>query len=240
MNTLTDNITVVIPSYNEESYIYETLHSISKQIGFNKKIRVIIADANSTDNTLEEITKSNIDFKNLQIEVIEGGPVGVARNRGAKLVNTPYVLFMDADSILMEDDILWRVNNIKEKYDIISCKQKSTTDSLLPKITWKIFEFTRKIMSETFCTGCFFFISKKKFDELGGFDETLNNSEDFWLSRKVKKKKFKIINRYVGQDERRFQKMGYFKFLKILILNYWHKNNIEWFKKDVGYWEPYE
>jgi len=51
MNTLTDNITVVIPSYNEESYIYETLHSISKQSGFKKKIRVIIADANSTDKT---------------------------------------------------------------------------------------------------------------------------------------------------------------------------------------------
>ena len=28
--------------------------------------------------------------------------------------------------------------------------------------------------------------------------------------------------------------------IKILILNYWHKNNIEWFKKDVGYWESYE
>lgn len=237
---ITDSITIVIPSYNEERYIYQTLYSISNQNGFSEKIRVIIADANSTDNTIEEIHKADNNFKNLQIEIIEGGTVGFARNKGAALVKTPYILFMDADSILMEDDILWRVNNLKEKYDIITCKQKSTTNSLLPKITWGIFEFIRKMMSETFCTGCFFFISNKQFHELGGFDETLNNSEDFWLSRKVPKKYFKILNRYVGQDERRFQKMGYFKFIKILILNYWYKNNIEWFKKDVGYWEPYE
>ena len=134
MNTITDDITIVIPSYNEESYIYETLYSISKQSGFTKKIRVIIADANSTDDTLEKISEADRDFKNLKIQIIEGGPVGVARNRGAKIVKTPYILFMDADSILMEDDILWRVIHIKEKYDIISCKQKSTTNSLLPKI----------------------------------------------------------------------------------------------------------
>jgi hypothetical protein len=30
------------------------------------------------------------------------------------------------------------------------------------------------------------------------------------------------------------------KFLKIVLLNYWNKNNINWFKKDVGYWEEYE
>ena len=239
MNSITENITVVIPSYNEERYIYNTLWSLNRQ-QFEGKLKVIIADANSTDETLERISKADEDFDNLQIEIIEGGPVGVGRNRGAELVDTPYILFMDADSVLIESDVLWRTNHEREKYAIIGCKQKTTTQNPLSKLTWKIFEFTRKIMPESFCTGCFFFISKKHFNNLGGFDETLNNSEDFWLSRKVKKTSFKLLDRYVGQDDRRFEKMGYFKFLKILILNYWHKNNIEWFKKDVGYWEDYE
>ena len=203
-------------------------------------MRVIIADANSTDDTLERVSKASEDFDNLQIEVIEGGPVGYGRNQGAKLVNTPYILFMDADSVLIENDILWRVNNERENFTIIGCKQKTTTQNPLSKLTWSVFEFIRKIMPESFCTGCFFFISKENFNNLGGFDESLNNSEDFWLSRKVKKQNFKILDRYIGQDDRRFEKMGYFKFLKILLLNYWHKNNIDWFKKDVGYWEPYE
>ena len=239
MSSITDNITVVIPSYNEDKYIYNTLWSLSRQ-KIHGKLRVIIADANSTDGTLERISKADEDFDNLQIEVIEGGPVGYGRNQGAKLVNTPYILFMDADSVLIENDILWRVNHERENYAIIGCKQKTTTQNPLSKLTWSAFEFIRKIMPESFCTGCFFFISKENFNNLGGFDESLNNSEDFWLSRKVKKRSFKILDRYIGQDDRRFEKMGYFKFLKILLLNYWHKNNIDWFKKDVGYWEPYE
>lgn len=236
---ISNKITIVIPSYNEEFYIYNTLWSISKQ-KFDGKLKVIIADGNSTDRTLERISRASQDFKNLDIEITEGGMVGVARNNGAQLVNTPYILFVDADSVLIEKDILTETLKYSESYDIITCKQKSTVSGFKSKLTWDIFNFVRKIMPETFCTGCYFFISKDKFNELGGFDETLNNSEDFWLSRKVSKKYFKILNRYVGQDDRRFKKMGYLNFLKIVILNYWYRNDIRWFKKDVGYWEPYE
>jgi len=239
MNLITDNITVVIPSYNEDRYIYNTLWSLSRQ-NIKGKIRVIIADANSTDNTLERISKADKDFDNLQIELIQGGPVGYARNEGAKLVNTPYILFMDADSVLIENDILWQTNHHRENYAIIGCKQKTTTQNYLSKLTWSIFEFFRKILPTPFCTGCFFFISKQHFDNLGGFDESLKNSEDFWLSKKVKKSSFKILNRYIGQDDRRFEKFGYINFFRIFFLNYWHKNNINWFKKDVGYWIPYK
>ena len=239
MSSITDNITVVIPSYNEDKYIYNALWSLSRQ-RMDGKLTVIIADANSTDDTLGIISKAAEDFDNLQIQVIEGGPVAYGRNKGAELVKTPYILFMDADSVLFENDILQQINYERVNYTIVGCKQKTTTKNALSKLTWSIFELVRKVMPESFCTGCFFFISKEYFNSLGRFDESLNNSEDFWLSRKVKKQNFKILDRYVGQDNRRFEKMGYIKFLKILLLNYWHKNNIEWFKKDVGYWESYE
>ena len=231
--------TVVIPSYNEERYIYNTLWSLSRQ-NLDVGIRVIICDANSTDKTIEHINKADLDFQNLQIEIIEGGKVGYARNKGAELVTTPYILFLDADTVLLNENILFETIKNSFNYDIIGCKQKSTVSGFKPWLTWNLFEIIRKIMPETFCTGCYFFISKKKFDELGRFDESLNNSEDFWLSRKVPKSKFKIINRYIGQDDRRFKKIGYLKFLKIVLLNYWYKNNIKWFKNDVGYWGEYE
>jgi glycosyltransferase involved in cell wall biosynthesis len=236
---ITNKLTIVIPSYNEEKYIYNTLWYLSLQ-NFDGKLKVIIADGNSTDSTIHLINQAKIDFKNLEIKVINGGSVGVGRNNGASLVKTPYILFLDADSIMIDNDILLEALKISKKYDIVSCKQKSTVKGWKPWLTWKIFDFTRKIMPESFATGCFFFISTKKFNELGRFDETLNNSEDFWLSRKVPKYKFKILNRYIGQDDRRFKKMGYITFLKIVLLNYWYKNNIKWFKKDVGYWEEYE
>jgi glycosyltransferase involved in cell wall biosynthesis len=230
--------TVVIPSYNEERYIYNTLWYLSRQ-NLNTKIRVIVCDANSTDKTLEHISKANNDFENLEIEIRTGGSVAYGRNKGAELVKTPFILFLDADSVLLDTDTISETLNNAFDFDIIGCKQKSTVSSWKAELTWNLFEIIRKVMPETFCTGCYFFISKKKFDELGMFDETLNNSEDFWLSRNIPKSKFKILDKYIGQDDRRFKKMGNLSFLKNIILTYLNKNNIEWFRNDVGYWKSY-
>ena len=138
MSSITDNITVVIPSYNEDKYIYNALWSLSRQ-RIDGKLTVIIADANSTDDTLGIISKAAEDFDNLQIQVIEGGPVAYGRNKGAELVKTPYILFMDADSVLFENDILHLVNHERVNYTIIGCKQKTTTKNALSKLTWSIF-----------------------------------------------------------------------------------------------------
>ena len=230
-------ITIVIPSYNEENYIYNTLWRISRQ-KFDGKIRVLIADNNSTDNTLERVSKASEDFNNLQIELIQGGKVGFARNNGANHVTTPFILFMDADSLLQGENVFVEVEKYLNKYDIISVKQKSVVrNDFKSVLTYKILDWIRKIMPITFCTGCFFLISKSKFNQLGGFDETLQNSEDFWLSKQVPKSKFKILNEYIGQDNRRFIKFGYWNFIKINLLNYINYKNIKWFKKDVGYWK---
>ena len=240
MKTITDLLTIIIPCYNEENYIYNTLWKISRQ-NFQGVLRVVIADNNSTDKTLEYISKASEDFSNLQIEVVQGGKVGFARNNGASLAVTEYLLFMDADSVLIGTDVFNEVKKYLNRYDIISVKQKSMSHDDKKSIwTYKILDWIRKIMPITFCTGCFFLISKKKFNELGGFDETLQNSEDFWLSKEVPKSRFKILNEYIGQDNRRFLKFGYLNFLKINLFNYFNYKNIKWFKKDLGYWREYE
>ena len=71
MNT-NNQLTVIIPSYNEESYIGDTLAGIYKQ-DFPEKIKVIVADGGSTDNTLKVVERASTVFKDrLEIEVIEG------------------------------------------------------------------------------------------------------------------------------------------------------------------------
>lgn len=237
--TTSELFTVVIPSYNEERYIYNTLWYLSRQ-NLKTKIRVIICDANSTDKTIEHISKADKDFDNLEIEIRTGGSVAYARNKGAELVNTPFILFLDADSVILDSDTISETLNNAYDFDIIGCKQKSTSNDFVSKQTWKVFELIRKVMPETFCTGCYFFISKEKFDEMGGFDETLQNSEDFWLSKQIPKSRFKLLDKYIGQDNRRFKKMGNLSFIKNIVLTYLNKNNIDWFKNDVGYWKPYK
>mgnify|MGYP001170520344 FL=1 len=235
-----DNLlTIIIPCYNEEKYIYNILQCIANQKGINGT-QVLIADANSTDNTLKVIELAQKKFIHLKIKVIKGGLVAYGRNKGGTQAKTDYLLFMDADTTLLENNIIENTLKNRFKYDIISAKHVSTSKDLRSKLVFKIFNFIRWIMLETFCTGVYFFISKSKFYQLGMFDETVTNSEDYFLSRKIPKSKFLVLKNKVGQDNRRFKKMGYLKFLKILILNYWHRDNINYFRKDIGYWKPYE
>jgi predicted glycosyltransferase involved in capsule biosynthesis len=92
-------------------------------------------------------------------------------------------------------------------------------------------------MPESFSTGVFFMIGRDRFYKLGGFDESVHQSEDYLLSRKINKKRFSIINNHVGQDDRRYKKMGYFGMVKMVIKNWVNRNDIEHFRKNINYWK---
>lgn len=231
-------LTIIIPCKNEENYIKKTLHSIAKQVDIDG-VRIIIADADSTDNTILEINSAK-DLYNLNIEIIKGGSVAVGRNKGVYCSTTPYILFMDADTTLISNDII--INTLSQltnhDYYLSTGKVTSVSPTLISKLVFKLFTFIQKyILPETFCTGQFFMISRLRFLSLSGFDTEVTHSEDYLLSKKIPKNKFKIVNGYIGQDDRRFKKMGYLVFFWFLIKNYINRNNREWFIKDVGYWK---
>jgi hypothetical protein len=91
-------------------------------------------------------------------------------------------------------------------------------------------------MSETFSTGVYMMVNRKEFEKLGGFNEALHQSEDYIFSRQIPKNKFKILKLTVGQDDRRYKKIGYFGMIKLVILNWFNRNNLDHFKKDTNYW----
>jgi glycosyltransferase involved in cell wall biosynthesis len=97
---LSDKVTIVIPCKNEEDYISHLLKSLQQQ-GI-EDTRVIIADC-STDNTRQVITDNS---SSLNVEIIDGGPVSLAKNNGARLVTTPYILFIDADVRFFKNNVI--------------------------------------------------------------------------------------------------------------------------------------
>ncbi len=235
-----DKLTIVIPCYNEENYIERTITSIVQQINI-AGTRVIIADGFSKDKTRAKIISLRELYKDIiKIELVNGGKVAYARNFGANLVRTKYVLFLDADSVLFDfntiDRCLYMMQH--QKLHLLTCNIKSITNDIRAKFSFSLFNFVNKVMSNVipFAIGGFFLTRMDRFKEYGGFDESLNNSEDFWLSRQYDKNKFKIAKFYYGQDDRRFKKMGYFGMIKLLILSFINRNNLDHFKKDVGYW----
>jgi len=235
-----DSLTIVIPCKNEVNYIGNTLKSISKQ-SYISGTRVIIADGGSTDGTLDVINVlRSLYMDTIKIDLIEGGKVAYARNQGAKLVDTEYILFLDADTYLFDNDTIFDCLASMSRLDIelITCKVKSTVDDWKPKLAFGLFNFVNKIISKRtpFAVGTFFMTHTIPFRIFGTFDESLQHSEDYFLSKKYDPREFRISDHYIGQDDRRFKKMGYLGMVKLLIKSFINRNNKDFFKKDVGYW----
>jgi glycosyltransferase involved in cell wall biosynthesis len=94
---LQKKLSIVIPCKNESKIISKTLDLLNYQEGI-ENVEVIICDS-STDDT-RNIIKSRIGDK-FRKYVLDGGLPSVARNKGASLVMTEYVLFLDADIFLL-------------------------------------------------------------------------------------------------------------------------------------------
>jgi glycosyltransferase involved in cell wall biosynthesis len=235
---LEDKITIVVPCKNEENYIGHLLENLSQQAGIGNT-RIIIADA-STDNTRYVIHRNK---RNLNLEIIKGGPVSIAKNNGAKLVTTPYIIFIDSDVRFFTNTVIYDcVEELENKnLDLIGLYAKCYDDDIRAKIGFSIFNIINFLIQKwvPFAVGAFMLTRREKFEELGGFPAKYETSEDFFLSKKYDVKKFKLVNHYFGQDSRRFQKMVYFGMAWYLIKNFWNRNNKEyWNKIDYSkYWK---
>ena len=200
--------------------------------------RVIVADAGSTDGTVELA----LSFRDrLRVEVIEGGLPSVGRNAGARLAATPYVLFLDADVELPEPTLLrramWRMRRRKLHLVTtnIACREGGFFDDAL----YMGNNFMQRVGSvlKPFATGMFMLFDREAFWELGGFNERALFAEDYLLSKGVARARFRIVRGKVLTTNRRFQKLGHGRMVWMFFKTMLHSWNDKYFLRDQGYWE---
>lgn len=237
-SNLPELVTIVVPCKNEEKYIGHLFESLSQQIGL-ADVRIIVADADSTDSTVSVIDEYRDWFT---IDVIKGGKVSEGRNNGAQLVTTPYILFLDADVRLFHRFTIYDTVMQMElqQLDLMTLNIKNYGSDWRASFFFTGFNIINKIMTKVtpFAIGAFFLTRREVFEQLGGFPSKYDTSEDYILSKRYNPKKFKIGRHYFGQDERRFNKLGYWGMLKYMAVNFWNRNNLQHFEKaNVNYWD---
>ena len=116
-------ISIIIPIYNMEKTLKNTLNSIINQTMDFNNIEVIMVNDCSTDNSkqiMDEYSQKYDNFKSINLNENNGSPA-IARNIGIENASAEYIQFLDADDTLVETacDFLYDMI-IEENVDLVS------------------------------------------------------------------------------------------------------------------------
>lgn len=106
-------ISVIIPAYNAEKFLVESLESVVNQTIDNYEI--IVVDDGSTDETPKILHDYEEKYEDFHVITQINSGVGASRNKGLDVAQGEYIYFFDADDIL-EPDALESLYNTAEKY----------------------------------------------------------------------------------------------------------------------------
>ncbi len=219
-------VSVVIPAYNEEKYIENSLFSLLKsEQKTNIDYEVVLVDNNSTDKTVELAQKFKSGM-NLRIVHEQKVGRGAARAKGFNEAIGDIILSADADTIFYEDWIETLVSEIKIDVVAVTTPCKILDCSPITNLIFnilhpKIMFLYKLFLGHYWLSGFSFGISKSIYVKAGGFDTKLQTLEDLDLSFRVAKLgKIKFIKKAVIFSGRRFKNgliSGFYDYLHTFI-----------------------
>lgn len=193
-------ISVVIPAFNEERLIGNTLRHIqAASVAFTRRhweTEIIVCNNNSTDRTADiaQAAGAKVVFEPIN-------QIARARNRGAEAATGDWLIFVDADSHpsaeLLED--------VAKQIESGRCLAGGATVRLEGKHVKGNFVASMWNVVSRICrwvAGSFIFCDAAAFRKIGGFSHELFASEEIELSNRLKKlaraerKKIVILHRH--------------------------------------------
>jgi glycosyltransferase involved in cell wall biosynthesis len=212
-------VSIVIPAYNEEANILQTLSSLSKNLT-DWSVEIIVVNNNSKDNTANLANASGV---RCILEKTQG--ITAARNAGLIAAKGTYVLNADADTIYPVNWIesmikpLHNNKNIAVVYGNFAFIPTQNT----PRFVYFVYEYLADIMRwfnanfKEEAMNVYGFNSgfrKQQGDAVNGFEHPDGTNEDGWLAVKLREKGFgklyciKDKQAIVWTTDRRIQQDG--------------------------------
>ena len=106
-------VSVIMPAYNSESHISESIESVLSQTYSNWEL--LITDDLSSDKTREIVKQFCINDKRIKLFInAENGGAGVARNYSIEQAQGRYIAFLDSDDIWHKDKLSKQINFMEE------------------------------------------------------------------------------------------------------------------------------
>ena len=134
-------VSIIIPLYNNEAYIAQTIDSCLGQTHDN--IEIIVVENGSTDKSYQVV--KSIDDKRLSVFQIPTPNAAAARNYGYHKAKGAYIVFLDADDVMAPNKIELQLKALSKKPEgwVASCAwakfKTNTKDAVItPQKVWAI------------------------------------------------------------------------------------------------------
>lgn len=207
-------VSIIIPLYNAENFISECLCSVLKQT--YKEIEIIVVNNNSTDGSVEvvqDIITKNPSKIQLVNEYNRGAPH--ARNKGLSLANGQFIQFLDADDKISSNKIEEQLKAFSPLIDVVISDYIVYSEKMDKIIEYKSFENLEfnplEIAITNIITTCNPLYRKKIIEDIGGYDTSLEGSQDweFHIRLVLKGYKFKYLKGQFFHYRKHSKSMSY-------------------------------
>lgn len=231
------DLVIIIPTLNEEHFVGYLLDSIAHQSVLPKEIMVV--DAYSKDKTIKEIKKRKKYLPQLRYHQIPRSTISKQRNFAASKTKSEHILFLDADMMLKDQDLLKKyLAEVKMKrVDMAASTNIPSTNYWKDNLFFAGMDILYRIIKPIWpmANGMNLYIKRSIFNKSGGFDEEVVIGEDHELVQRIVRMggRFIFLNdtklhtsarRYVKEGRRRF----IFKMVKSFfhVIRFGYKNNM--------------
>ncbi|MDR2480227.1 MAG: glycosyltransferase [Treponema sp.] len=203
-------VSIIIPALNEEQTLPRLLDSIKIQdfSGYE----VIVSDAHSKDRT-------RAIAQEYGCRVVDGGLPAAGRNAGAAVAQGDFLFFLDADVVLPQGFLRNVYDEMQDRYfDLATCEIRPLSDYRLDRVIHRMINLAvlLNLWIDPKAFGFCIFVTKRLFQRIGGFDETIYVAEDndFVKRGSVFRNLRYLTSAYIMVSIRRFEKEGRFAYMK--------------------------
>ncbi len=179
-------ISVIVPAYNAERTILETITSVQQQTfgGFE----LIVINDGSTDRTLELL--NTVEDPRLKIFSYSNGGLPVARNRGISHATGEFIALLDADDLWTPDKLELQLGALQQHPEAgvaysWTYFMDEQGESLSPgdPIFFECNVYAELLVNNFLASGSNPLIRRQAIESVGEFDTTLKSCEDwdYWL-----------------------------------------------------------
>lgn len=116
VNNYYDNemVSVIIPMYNAEKFVHDTIQSVLNQT--YKNIEIIVIDDNSTDKSFQIVQELTEKYSQIVYHRFDDNRgVAVARNEAIGMAKGRYIAFLDSDDLWEPQKLEKQLSFLKEK-----------------------------------------------------------------------------------------------------------------------------